>query len=848
MPIENGDVHLEEGEVDDEIPVTGRAEVVKKDEGRDGGLVPLLKNESAKPDDSLVPYEVTAPESNGHHHRKHKKKKDKKGKKEKKHHHKHHKHKHKKRHSREDPEKSDDEPPLKKSKGEEPIPDSDNLPAVKPEQRSHSTTPVAPRPENAAKSNDLQNAVGKKVPISLEELIARKKAEEAELNKPKFISKEQRQAEALKRRQEEVAAMRQKQMEEIKKQTDYLQKSRDSEHIRRPLDPPEREFRRPRNRDSSPGKSAPEARSNRSDNKDEVQEAQAIKERYLGQKRLTKRRQRRLNERKFVFDWDTSDDTSQDYNPLYKEKHQIQFFGRGHIGGIDIKYQKKEIGRFYSKLLENRRSEIQKFQEERRLHGLARREAKQKWDDRHWTEKSLAQMSERDWRIFREDYGISTKGGNIPNPIRSWGEMEAAPELKEVISKAGYNEPTPIQRQAIPIGLQNRDIIGVAETGSGKTAAFLIPLLNWIHTLPKLERMEDTEQGPYAVIMAPTRELAQQIEEETVKFGQPLGIKTVSLIGGLSREDQALKLRMGAEVVIATPGRLNDVLENRYMVLNQCTYVVLDEADKMIDMGFEPEVNNILSYLPVTNEKPDTEDAEDHSKLLSNFSTKHKYRQTVMFTATMPPSVERLARSYLRRPAIVYIGSAGKPTERVEQIVYMVSEQEKRKKLLQILDAGIDPPVIIFVNQKKGADVLAKGLEKLGHSAVVLHGGKSQEQREYALASLKSGQKEILVATDVAGRGIDIKDVSIVINYDMSKTIDDYVHRIGRTGRAGKSGTAITLLTREDTPVYYDLKQLLIQSPVSTCPYELANHPDAQTKPGIMAAKKRRADETVFIT
>lgn len=155
--------------------------------------------------------------------------------------------------------------------------------------------------------------------------------------------------------------------------------------------------------------------------------------------------------------------------------------------------------------------------------------------------------------------------------------------------------------------------------------------------------------------------------------------------------------------------------------------------------------------------------------------------------------------------------------------------------------------MIIFVNQKKGADVLAKGLEKLGHSAVVLHGGKGQEQREFALASLKGGQKEILVATDVAGRGIDIKDVSMVINYDMSKTIDDYVHRIGRTGRAGKSGIAITLLTRDDTPVYYDLKQLLVQSPISTCPAELANHPDAQVKPGMFAVKKRRHDETVFI-
>ncbi|OUC45364.1 DEAD/DEAH box helicase, partial [Trichinella nativa] len=207
-------------------------------------------------------------------------------------------------------------------------------------------------------------------------------------------------------------------------------------------------------------------------------------------------------------------------------------------------------------------------------------------------------------------------------------------------------EPTPIQRQAIPIGLQNRDVIGVAETGSGKTAAFLIPLLVWLMSLPKIERYtdddgggfeffcfvmikreEDVDQGPYAVIMAPTRELAQQIEEEANKFGGPLGVRTVSVIGGLSREEQGFKLRMGCEIVIATPGRLVDVLENRYLVLNQCTYVILDEADKMLDMGFEPYVQNILSYMPVTNLKPDTEEAEDEKALLNNFYSKKKFRQ-----------------------------------------------------------------------------------------------------------------------------------------------------------------------------------------------------------------------------
>ena len=346
--------------------------------------------------------------------------------------------------------------------------------------------------------------------------------------------------------------------------------------------------------------------------------------------------------------------------------------------------------------------------------------------------------------------------------------------------------------------------------------------------------------------MAPTRELAQQIEEETLKFATALEIRTVAIIGGISREEQGFKLRLGCEIVIATPGRLIDVLENRYLVLSRCTYVVLDEADRMIDMGFEADVQKILDHMPVTNLKPDTDEAEDEANLMENLKSKHKYRQTVMFTATMPPPLERLARNYLRRPATVYIGSIGKPVERVEQIVHIVTENEKRKKLLQLLEKGVEPPVIIFVNQKKGVDVLAKSLEKMGFSACTLHGGKGQEQREYALASLKAGSKDILVATDVAGRGIDIKNVSMVINYDMAKNIEDYTHRIGRTGRAGKHGVAVSFCTKDDSHLFYDLKQLILSSPISSCPNELANHPDAQHKPGAVVQKKRR-DETIYL-
>lgn len=338
-------------------------------------------------------------------------------------------------------------------------------------------------------------------------------------------------------------------------------------------------------------------------------------------------------------------------------------------------------------------------------------------------------MTQRDWRIFREDFQINTKGAYIPHPLRSWEEAGLLPELMGVIKDIGFENPTPVQRAALPIGMQNRDIIGVAETGSGKTLAFVLPLLQWIMSLPKLQREEDIDNGPYAVILAPTRELAQQIEEETKRFAEPMGIRTVTVIGGASREEQGFQLRLGVEIVIATPGRLIDVLDNRYLVLNQCSYIVMDEADRMLDMGFEPEVQKILEYVPVSNLKPDTEEAEASERLLADMKNKSKYRQTVLFTATMPASVERLAKTYLRRPAIVNIGSVGKPGERVKQIVHMISDKKKRSKLVEILKTNPEPPVIVFVNKKAAVDILVKTLDKLGYRAVSLHGGKSQDVR-----------------------------------------------------------------------------------------------------------------------
>lgn len=540
---------------------------------------------------------------------------------------------------------------------------------------------------------------------------------------PKFLSKAERAALALKRREEEVAKIReaQKQAEEARKNWGRVEKTVSVEE-KKEKDPRDygrermndrdrdrRRDRRDRSRSRDRRRSRSRDRDNRrrdrsrsrdrrdrrddrkkekndeSENEEAVQDkmATAVKDRYLGKQKEKKKRGRRLHERKFVFDWDAGEDTSQDYNKLYQSRHEIQFFGRGSIAGMDVNAQKKEKNTFYSTIMEQRRTEDEKEQEKTRLEKEQKKEKKVAHDDRHWRMKELTEMTDRDWRIFREDFNISIKGGKVPRPLRNWEEAGFPQEVYRAVQEIGYLEPTPIQRQAIPIGLQNRDVIGVAETGSGKTAAFLLPLLVWITSLPKIERQEHRDMGPYAIIMAPTRELAQQIEEETNKFGKLLGIRTVSVIGGASREDQGMKLRMGVEVVIATPGRLLDVLENRYLLLNQCTYVILDEADRMLDMGFEPDVQKVLEYMPATNLKPDTEEFDNEEALMKGFATREKYRQTVMFTATMSSAIERLARQYLRRPAVVHIGSVGKPTERVEQVRKQFLSTLFEKKILR---------------------------------------------------------------------------------------------------------------------------------------------------------------------
>jgi len=292
-----------------------------------------------------------------------------------------------------------------------------------------------------------------------------------------------------------------------------------------------------------------------------------------------------------------------------------------------------------------------------------------------------------------------------------------------------------------------------------------------------------------------------------------------------------MDLRKGCEIIIATPGRLIDCLENRYVVLNQCNYIVLDEADRMIDLGFDQQVIQILESMPRETLKSKVEEVAE----LQEKDHRNKFRITLMFSATMPPELERLSRNYLRRPGVIFISFV----HLIKQVVVFVkSDQEKKSRLEQLLREG-PPPIIIFVNHRKTCDNIAKYINKLGYSVTTLQGGKSQAQRDWSLSEFREGRYDILVATDVGGRGLDVKGVTHVINYDLPLTIKQYIHRIGRTGRAGESGLATSFITNEDSDILYDLKKLL-QDTDNPVPHELASHPDAQMKLGGFVAKPRK--------
>ncbi|CAO3599520.1 unnamed protein product [Absidia cylindrospora] len=370
--------------------------------------------------------------------------------------------------------------------------------------------------------------------------------------------------------------------------------------------------------------------------------------------------------------------------------------------------------------------------------------------------------------------GIKIRGVDCPKPIQKWTHCGLPAGCLEIIRKLKFDKPTSIQAQAVPAIMHGRDVIGVAKTGSGKTIAFLLPMFRHI----KDQRPLEMGEGPMAIIMTPTRELATQIHRECKPFLKVLGLKAVCAYGGSPIKDQIADLKRGAEIIVCTPGRMIDLLcanSGRVTNLARVTYMVLDEADRMFDMGFEPQVMKI-----VNNVRPN--------------------RQTVLFSATFPRQMEALARKVLKKPLEITVGGRSVVCSDVEQIVEVREDATKFMRLLEILgqfynDEDDDARVLIFVDRQEAADNLLRDLIRKGYVCQSLHGGKDQVDRDSTIADFKSGATNILIATSVAARGLDVKQLKLVVNYECPNHMEDYVHRVGRTGRAGNKGTAYTFIT-----------------------------------------------------
>lgn len=366
-------------------------------------------------------------------------------------------------------------------------------------------------------------------------------------------------------------------------------------------------------------------------------------------------------------------------------------------------------------------------------------------------------------------------------------ELQLIEPILQALETAGYSTPTPIQQQAIPMVLEGRDLLGCAQTGTGKTAAFAIPILQLV---TKSMLHGNPTKGIKALVLTPTRELAIQIDESFGDYGKNLRIKHQVVFGGVSQVPQVNALRNGVDILIATPGRLLDLMQQGYVRLQDIQFFVLDEADRMLDMGFINDVKKIVAKLPAQ-------------------------KQTLFFSATMPTEIEKLSATLLKNPAKVEVTPVSSTAEKITQAVYYVEKDHKRLLLLNLLkDAAIET-ALVFTRTKHGADKVVKDLSRNGITAEAIHGNKSQNARQRALSNFKNGSTRILVATDIAARGIDIDQLTHVFNYELPNVPETYVHRIGRTGRAGASGIAISFCDAEERAFLKDIQKLIsIQLPV----------------------------------
>lgn len=371
-----------------------------------------------------------------------------------------------------------------------------------------------------------------------------------------------------------------------------------------------------------------------------------------------------------------------------------------------------------------------------------------------------------------------------------FSELGLIDPLQKAVAHEGYTIPTPIQEQAIPVVLAGRDILGCAQTGTGKTASFVLPILQRLHEQKKADGIGGHPLK--ALILTPTRELATQIHESIENYGRFLNMKSVVIFGGVSQSRQVSDLRRGCDFIVATPGRLMDLMNQNYIVLNGIEYFVLDEADRMLDMGFVHEVKRIIARLP-------------------------KKRQTLFFSATMPPAIQSLVQVLLTNPVEITVKPESTTTELVEQKLYYVQKNEKRSLLHHLLKTTPKESVLVFTRTKHGADRVARDLNQAGFNATAIHGDKTQQSREKSLQNFKDGKMQVLVATDIAARGIDINDLALVVNFDLPNIPETYVHRIGRTGRAGAFGKAISFCDFEEKIYLKDIQKLIGQVvPVET--------------------------------
>ncbi|XP_076957471.1 DEAD-box ATP-dependent RNA helicase 42-like isoform X2 [Bidens hawaiensis] len=398
--------------------------------------------------------------------------------------------------------------------------------------------------------------------------------------------------------------------------------------------------------------------------------------------------------------------------------------------------------------------------------------------------KEIKKMTQEEVAAYRKELELKVHGKDVPKPIKTWYQTGLTTKVLETIRKLNYDKPMPIQAQALPVIMSGRDCIGVAKTGSGKTLAFVLPMLRHIKDQPELSPGD----GPIGLIMAPTRELVQQIHSDIRKFTKVMGLRCVPVYGGSGVAQQISELKRGAEIVVCTPGRMIDILctsAGKITNLRRVSYLVMDEADRMFDMGFEPQITRI-----VQNTQPN--------------------RQTVLFSATFPRQVEVLARKVLNKPVEIQVGGRSVVNKDITQLVEVRPENERFFRLLELLGEWYEKgKVLIFVQSQDKCDALFKDLIKHGYPCLSLHGAKDQTDRESTISDFKSDVCNLLIATSIAARGLDVKELELVINYDVPNHYEDYVHRVGRTGRAGRKGCAVTFLSSDDERYAPDLVKAL---------------------------------------